>query len=85
MAISEARRYVEEDEQLTSSCFITAKPSKWVMADSITLVQWSSKYLLHEKLDPFNMSVGHMGVSNRAAQSFIWLVTNLELAARCYA
>ena len=66
MAISEARRYVGEDEQLTSSCFITAKPSKWVMADSITLVQWSSKYLLHEKLDPFNMSVGHMGVSKLA-------------------
>ena len=66
MAISEARRYVGEDEQLTSSCFITAKPSKWVMADSITLVQWSTKYLLHEKLDPFNMSVGHMGVSKLA-------------------
>ena len=76
MAIFEARRYVEEDEQLTSSCYITIKsaeadtyfsikPIIWVGADSITLVtmQRSAEYLLHEKVDRFKMSVGHMRVT----------------------
>ena len=76
MAISEARRYVEEDEQLTSSCYITIKsaeadtyysikPIIWVGADSTTLttMQRSAKYSLHEKVDRFNMSVGHKRVT----------------------
>ena len=42
MTSSEVRRYVEEDEQLTSSCYITAKPSKWVGLDIYSCVKPST-------------------------------------------
>jgi hypothetical protein len=76
MAISEARRYVEEDEQLTSSCYITIKsaeadtyfsikPIIWVGADSITLVTMhrSAEYSLQETVDRFKMSERYKSVN----------------------
>ena len=43
MTSSEVRRYVEEDEQLTSSCYITAKPSKWAGLDIYSCVKPSTQ------------------------------------------
>ena len=55
LTISETRRDVEEEEQLANICYISLKTSKWASTDS--------KYLLHEKEDLFNMSVGHKKVA----------------------
>ena len=78
LAILEAGKDVRAEEQLANSCYITTKTRKlaeadtyyfikpiiWVGVDSTTLVtmQRSAKYSLHEKVDRFNMSVGHKRV-----------------------
>ena len=43
MTSSEVRRYVEEDEQPTSSCYITAKPTKWAGLDIYSCVKPSTQ------------------------------------------
>ena len=48
----------EKQEQLTYSCYIIIKPSKWAMADSTILVQRSAKYSLREKVDRLYVSTG---------------------------
>ena len=48
----------EKQEQLTYSCYIPFKPSKWAMADSTILVQRSAKYSLREKVDRLYVSRG---------------------------
>ena len=57
LTISETRKDVEEEEQLANSCCISLKTrsSKWASADS--------KYLLHEREDLFDRSVGHKRVA----------------------
>ena len=55
LTISETRKDVEEEEQLANSCCISLKTSKWASTDS--------KYLLHEREDLFDRSVGHKRVA----------------------
>jgi hypothetical protein len=70
MAISEARRYVEEDEQLTCSCYITIKSAGADTYYSIKSIIWVGavtkqrrpKYSLQDKVDRFKMSVGYKNV-----------------------
>jgi hypothetical protein len=57
LTISETRKDVKEEEQLALSCCISPKTrsSKWASTDS--------KYLLHERKDLFDRSLGHKRVA----------------------